>query len=53
MTFGYDVVREFLPGGEMTTGERVINQGEAAIVQRIFQEFSEGHRRPCDCGTPE
>ncbi|NDW46697.1 recombinase family protein [Ruegeria sp. PrR005] len=43
VTFGYDVVREFLPGGEMTTGERVINEGQAAIVRRIFQEFSEGH----------
>ena len=41
-SFGYDVVRRFNAGGEPIRGERVINQTEAGIVRRIFNEFARG-----------
>ena len=36
LCFGYDVVRKVDASGEDLHGERRINQGEAAIVRRIF-----------------
>ncbi len=37
--FGYDIIAS---GGRNEAGERRINLAEAAIVQRIFQEFASG-----------
>ena len=42
LCFGYDVVRKVDASGEALRGERRINEGEAAIVKRIFQEFAQG-----------
>ena len=42
LCFGYDVVRTVDVSGEAQRGERRINEGEAAIVRRIFQEFANG-----------
>ena len=41
-SYGYDVVRRLGEDGEPVTGERVINQAEAEIVRRIFNEFAQG-----------
>ncbi|WP_111539125.1 recombinase family protein [Palleronia aestuarii] len=40
--FGYDVVRRLGTDGQPVTGERTINETEAAIVRRIFAEFADG-----------
>jgi DNA invertase Pin-like site-specific DNA recombinase len=40
--FGYDVVRELTSTGDRIRGKRAINPGEAAVVVRIFREFSAG-----------
>ncbi|MEY8120447.1 recombinase family protein [Falsihalocynthiibacter sp. BN13B15] len=50
ITYGYDVVRELRADGTFTTGERVINQEQAAIVQRIFEEFASGYSPRAICG---
>jgi site-specific DNA recombinase len=42
LCYGYRVVRT-LSGATVTTGEREIEPTEAAIVQRIFREFTTGH----------
>jgi site-specific DNA recombinase len=42
LCFGYDVVRKFDADGEAVRGERRINEAEAAIVRRIFEEFANG-----------
>ncbi len=42
-SYGYDVVRRLGADGLPVTGERRINDGEAAIIRRIFAEFSDGH----------
>ena len=42
LCFGYDVVRKLDASGEASHGERRINEGEAAIVRRIFEEFAKG-----------
>jgi site-specific DNA recombinase len=42
LCFGYDVVRKLEASGEALHGERRINDVEAAIVRRIFQEFAQG-----------
>src|ERR671924_1197860 len=41
LCYGYRVVKS-LSGGTLTTGEREIEPAEAAIVERIFQEFVAG-----------
>jgi DNA invertase Pin-like site-specific DNA recombinase len=40
--FGYDVAHEVDAHGERVYGGRVVNETEAAIVRRIFQEFDAG-----------
>ena len=40
--YGYDVVRETDARGEPVHGKRRINEAEAAIVRRIFEEFAQG-----------
>jgi site-specific DNA recombinase len=42
LCFGYDVVRKFDAAGEAVRGERRINNAQAAIVRRIFEEFANG-----------
>ena len=41
-SYGYDVVREINDHGEVTTGERKINEAEANIIHRIFNEYIKG-----------
>ena len=40
--YGYDVVREIGPGGDIQRGEREINLEEAEVIRRIFREYNEG-----------
>jgi site-specific DNA recombinase len=42
LTYGYDVIKKFDATGEPIKGERSINPSQAAIVNRIFQEYVEG-----------
>ncbi len=42
ITYGYDVVRDMDADGSVTTGERRINESQAQIVQRIFQDYNLG-----------
>jgi DNA invertase Pin-like site-specific DNA recombinase len=47
LCYGYDVVKRIDSEGEPVRGERKINEGEAAIVRRIFREFAVGnHHAP-------
>jgi site-specific DNA recombinase len=41
-SYGYDVVKRIGDDGEPVRGERRINPEQAAIVQRIFQEYAAG-----------
>src|SRR6516162_11236895 len=41
--FGYEIVHSLDHAGEPVHGERRINQIEAAIIRRIFEEFAKGH----------
>lgn len=41
-SYGYDVVREFTDKGEPVRGKRTVNTNEAAVVNRIFQEYVHG-----------
>jgi DNA invertase Pin-like site-specific DNA recombinase len=42
LCYGYDVVRTIGPNGQPTTGERIVNQVEAEVVRRIFDEYAGG-----------
>ena len=42
LCYGYDVVRTIGPDGQPTTGERVVNEVEADVVRRIFDEYAAG-----------
>ena len=42
ISYGYRLDRQLLPDGSYTTGDRVIDEAEAAIVQRIFGEYDRG-----------
>lgn len=42
-SYGYEVVRGLGADGRPVTGERRINEQEAAVVRRIFAEFGDGH----------
>jgi site-specific DNA recombinase len=41
-SYGYDLQRRWDAKGERTGGLRVINEEQAAIVRRIFEEFARG-----------
>ena len=40
--YGYDVVRKFTETGEAIRGDRTVNEAEAAIVNRIFEDYATG-----------
>jgi site-specific DNA recombinase len=40
--YGYTLVRQLLADGSVSTGEREINPSQAAIIQRIFNEYADG-----------
>jgi DNA invertase Pin-like site-specific DNA recombinase len=40
--YGYRVVRKIDAAGEAVTGERAIDEAEAAVVRRIFRDFAAG-----------
>jgi DNA invertase Pin-like site-specific DNA recombinase len=42
ISYGYRLDRQPLPDGTHTTGDRVIDEAEAAIVRRIFTEYDRG-----------
>ncbi|ATX67525.1 recombinase family protein [Roseinatronobacter bogoriensis] len=42
ISYGYRLDRQPLPDGTFTTGDRVIDPDEAAIVRRIFEEYDQG-----------
>ena len=42
ISYGYALDRQPLPDGTYTTGDRVIDQAEAAVVRRIFTEYDRG-----------
>ena len=42
ISYGYRIDRQPLTDGTWTTGDRVINPTEAAIVERIFTEYDRG-----------
>ena len=42
VTYGYDVIRRLNPDGSLVKGERAINQVDAAIVCRIFEQYAAG-----------
>ncbi len=42
LAYGYDVVREFDAKGEPIRGGRQINQDQAAVVRRIYLEYTSG-----------
>jgi len=41
-SYGYDVVVRVTEGGEPDRGERRVNEVEAAVVRRIFNEYASG-----------
>jgi site-specific DNA recombinase len=41
-SYGYDVVRSVNEAGELERGKRKINDGEAAIIRHIFNEYTKG-----------
>ncbi|NDR55684.1 recombinase family protein [Aliiruegeria sabulilitoris] len=43
VTYGYDVLRSIGSDGNVSTGDRTINEEQADIVRRIFQEYVDGH----------
>ncbi|MGB8843560.1 MAG: recombinase family protein [Aliidongia sp.] len=42
LCFGYDVVKQFAANGEPIRGDRMINEAEATIVRRIFNDYIAG-----------
>ena len=42
LCYGYDVVKAVDAAGEPVRGERTVNEAEAEVVRRIFQEFAAG-----------
>ncbi|MGY6704641.1 recombinase family protein [Roseinatronobacter sp.] len=42
ISYGYRLDRQLRPDGTLTTGDRVIDPDEAAIVRRIFEEYDQG-----------
>ena len=43
LCYGYDVIKRVDENGEPIRGDRKMNEAEAAIVRRIFEEYAVGH----------
>ena len=43
LCFGYKPLRQIDAHGEPVRGERVIDEGDAAVIDRIFRMFADGH----------
>jgi site-specific DNA recombinase len=41
-SYGYRIIRQLLADGSVSTGEREIDPSQAAIIQRIFNEYADG-----------
>jgi site-specific DNA recombinase len=41
-SYGYRIIRQLLPDGSVSTGEREIDLSQAAIIRRIFEEYADG-----------
>ena len=46
IAYGYDVVKHFDANGEALKGERAINEEQAVIIRRIFEEYAMQNRSP-------
>ena len=44
--YGYKVLRQFNPQGELIRGEREIDEEQAAIIKRIFHEYPYNNQSP-------
>ena len=42
ISYGYRLDRQLLPDGTLTTGDRVIDVAQAAIIRRIFDDYTRG-----------
>ncbi|WP_035026326.1 recombinase family protein [Gemmobacter nectariphilus] len=42
LTYGYSAVHKIAPNGDPIRGDRTINNEEAAVVRRIFQDYAKG-----------
>ena len=42
LTYGYSAVHKIGPNGDPIRGDRTINNEEAAVVRRIFQDYAKG-----------
>ena len=42
LCYGYDVVKQFAANGEPVRGDRTINEAEAHVVRRIFNDYVGG-----------
>lgn len=42
IAYGYRVKREILPDGTLSTGDREVEQDEAAVIKRIFRDYADG-----------
>ncbi|WP_231639133.1 recombinase family protein [Sphingomonas profundi] len=42
LCYGYDVVRRLEGAGNPVTGERTINEAQAAVVRRVFRDYAAG-----------
>ena len=42
LTYGYSAVHKIAPNGDPIRGDRTINNEEAAVVRRIFQDYEKG-----------
>jgi len=42
LCYGYDVVRSIGADGQPVTGERRINEAEAEVIRRVFQDYAAG-----------
>ena len=43
LCYGYDVIKRVDQNGELIRGDRKINEAEATIVRRIFDDYALGH----------
>lgn len=46
IAYGYDVVKRFNAAGEAIKGDRTVNEDQAAVIRRIFEEYGKKNRSP-------